>query len=423
VGSLSINLDDLTGIIGTVKLGERGYVILVQDDGTILAEPRSPGLVFKNVKDIPDKGYAAALAAESGGVFSLGGARYEALALPLKGLGMTAVGLIDRKELANRIASVLFVLVIIALAAIMAAAAVGLVIARGLSRPLRRAAEAAERIAGGNLAAGLSKADLRRRDEIGLLAISLDSMAAKLAEVIGAIRTAADNLGAGSRQISQAAQGLSSGSTEQAASAEEVASSIMEMSSAIRQNSDNSQSTEGLSSKAAEDAVEGGRAALDTVAAMKDISSSIGIVEEIARQTNLLALNAAIEAARAGESGKGFAVVAGEVRKLAERSQEAAGRIASLSASSVAVAEKGGRILAAMVPGIGKIAELMREIAVASQEQGTGAEQVSKAVQQLDAVIQQNAAASEELASSAEELTGQAESLREAVGYFTSTDR
>jgi methyl-accepting chemotaxis protein len=248
-------------------------------------------------------------------------------------------------------------------------------------------------------------------------------MAAKLAEVIGAIRTAADNLSAGSRQISQAAQGLSSGSTEQAASAEEVASSIMEMSSAIRQNSDNSQSTEGLSSKAAEDAVEGGRAALDTVAAMKDISSSIGIVEEIARQTNLLALNAAIEAARAGESGKGFAVVAGEVRKLAERSQEAAGRIASLSASSVAVAEKGGRILAAMVPGIGKIAELMREIAVASQDQGTGAEQVSKAVQQLDSVIQQNAAASEELASSAEELTGQAESLRKAVGYFTSTGR
>src|SRR5208337_1905334 len=115
--------------------------------------------------------------------------------------------------------------------------------------------------------------------------------------------------------------------TEQAASAEEVSSSMEEMAATTRQNTENAVATEALSRKVAEDALEGGRAVEDTVKAMKDIASSITIIEEIARQTNLLALNAAIEAARAGEAGKGFAVVASEVRKLAERAQKAASGI------------------------------------------------------------------------------------------------
>jgi methyl-accepting chemotaxis protein len=151
---------------------------------------------------------------------------------------------------------------------------------------------------------------------------------------------------------------------------------------------------------------------------MKDIAAKISIIEEIARQTNLLALNAAIEAARAGEHGKGFAVVASEVRKLAERSQTAAGEISKLSASSVEVAEKAGKMLAKLVPDIQKTAELVQEISAASKEQTTGADQINAAIQQLNQVIQQNAGAAEEMASTAEELSSQAEQLQDTISFF-----
>ena len=184
-----------------------------------------------------------------------------------------------------------------------------------------------------------------------------------------------------------------------------------EMASNINQNADNAMQTEKIAMKAALDAEESGKAVTEAVSSMNEIASKISIIEEIARQTNLLALNAAIEAARAGEHGKGFAVVASEVRKLAERSQNAAGEISELSASSVDIAEKAGDMLLKLVPDIKKTAELVQDISAASREQNNGVNQINNAIIQLDSVVQQNASASEEMASSAEELSGQAEQL------------
>ena len=191
-----------------------------------------------------------------------------------------------------------------------------------------------------------------------------------------------------------------------------------EMVSNIKQNADNAQQTDKIANKSAKDAQESGQSVMEAVAAMKEIASKISIIEEIARQTNLLALNAAIEAARAGEHGKGFAVVAAEVRKLAERSQKAAGEINQLSTKTLNVSEKSGEMLNKLVPDIQRTAELVQEITAASKEQDTGAEQINKALQQLEQVIQQNASAAEEMASTTEELTGQSEQLVSALGFF-----
>ena len=226
------------------------------------------------------------------------------------------------------------------------------------------------------------------------------------------------NVESGSGQLSSAAQQISQGATEQAAAGEEVSSSMEEMSSNIKQNADNSQQTEQIASKAAVDAETGGNAVNEAVEAIREITTKIMIVEEIARQTNMLALNAAIEAARAGEHGKGFAVVAGEVKKLAERSQQAAGEISTLSASSVQIAENAGEMLQRIVPDIKRTADLVREISAASREQNAGVDQINSALAQLDQVIQQNASASEEMASTSEELASQATMLTENMSQF-----
>ena len=291
----------------------------------------------------------------------------------------------------------------------------GLFISNIISNPLRKGVLFAQAVAAGDLT---QKIDLDQKDEIGQLAQALNEMVAKLGSIVGEVTAAADNVASGSQELSATAQQMSQGATEQAASAEEISSSMEEMASSIRQNTDNAMQTEKISIKSSVDAKEGGKAVIETVAAMKEIATKIGIIEEIARQTNLLALNAAIEAARAGEHGKGFAVVASEVRKLAERSQSAAGEISGLSTRSVAVAEQAGEMLTKMVPDIQKTSELVQEITASSKEQDTGAEQINKAIQQLDQVIQQNASASEEMASTSEELSSQAEQLQDSISFF-----
>jgi len=260
--------------------------------------------------------------------------------------------------------------------------------------------------------------EIRARSERDELMLALATMVSRLLDVARGVKVAAENVNCGSMEMSSSSQQLSQGASEQAASAEQVSASIEQMAASIRQNSDNSLNAENIALQAAMDADECGQAVGETVGVMKHIAEKILIVEEIARQTNLLALNAAIEAARAGAHGKGFSVVAAEIRKLAERSQSAAGEINALSASSAKVAENAGRRLEAMVPNIRKTAELVQEIAATSRDQDVGAGQINGAIQQLDQVIQQNASAAEEMASTAEELASQSEHLAEMIDFF-----
>lgn len=327
------------------------------------------------------------------------------------------------REIADRtvrdLATAVFIMILGLAIAMACGIIITIVISRGIIRPVAQGVEFAKKLAAGDMTGDL---DVRQADELGELAEALRIMSRRLIEVIKSVKTATENVATGSQEISSSSQAMSQGATEQAASAEEVSASMEEMVSNIRQNADNSLQTEKIAKKAAFDANEGSETVSKTVKAMKEIASRIGLIEDIARNTNLLALNAAIEAARAGEHGKGFAVVASEVRKLAERSQKAAGEITVLSSESVAVAEKAGSMLAGIVPDIRKTAELVQEISASNGEQNSGAEQINKALVQLDLVIQQNASASEEMASMAEELASQADMLKETMGFFKISD-
>jgi methyl-accepting chemotaxis protein len=245
-----------------------------------------------------------------------------------------------------------------------------------------------------------------------------NNTAEKLQTIISRVNASVAEISSASSQVGATSQTLSSGSTQQASSLEETSAALEEMSGSVSESAKNAEATNKLAEEASKMASDGGEAVDKTVAAMREISEKISIIEDIAYQTNLIALNAAIEAARAGEHGKGFAVVAAEVRKLAKRSQVSAQEISSTATASVKVSEQAGELISSVVPKIQETAKLVQDISNAAKEQDIGIGQINTAMTQLDQLTQTNAASSQEMASASEQLNAQTDSLSQMMSFF-----
>ena len=352
----------------------------------------------------------------------------------------------------------------ISLAILLVGLMCSIVSAINISNPINKIIQMIQEINRGNLAYRLQ---VKRKDEMGVMASAMDDFAANLEgeilaafksladgdftfeadglikeplgqanmnlnQLMGQLNAAADQMNSGAGQVNNASQSLSQGATEQASALEEISSSLGELGEQTKTNAEHANRANEFSGQAKLAAEKGTRQMQEMVAATDEINDSsqniskiIKVIDEIAFQTNLLALNAAVEAARAGKHGKGFAVVAEEVRSLAARSAKAAKETAQLIEGSVEKTLRGSEIanltaeaLDEIVKNVSETARLIGDIAESSNQQAHGITQVNRGLTQVDQVTQQNTANAEESAAAAEELSAQAKELRAMLGQF-----
>ncbi len=301
--------------------------------------------------------------------------------------------------------------------------------AEAMAQATKGLADGLKQLASGNLTFQLTQ---EFAEEFETLREDFNRAVVQLKETMSSVAEATGSIDSGSREISQSAEDLSKRTEQQAASLEETAAALDQITTNVANSSKRAEEARTVAIQANDSARHSGAVVANAVDAMgkieqssNQISSIIGVIDDIAFQTNLLALNAGVEAARAGEAGKGFAVVAQEVRELAQRSATAAKQIKDLIRNSSAEVGNGvklvsdtGEALKTIESYIVTINQHMDAIATSAREQSVGLSEVNTAVNQMDQVTQQNAAMVEEANAAGATLANEAGRLRALIGQF-----
>ncbi|KVU63121.1 chemotaxis protein [Burkholderia cepacia] len=426
-----ISLDTFSKTMADIRFGTTGYVIVTDENGNVITDPRDKTHALKAFKNLGD-GYQR-LADSPDGITAamIGDVRYSAYAYTSPRNSWRYYALVPKSEMMAASDRLTATLVGIGALAFVIVLTITTKLGRRVTAPLRNLAESMREIASGD-------GDMTRRlpttssDEVGRLALQFNLFVEKLHGVLVKALASSREFEIAASEVSTGNGDLSARTEQQAASVQETAATMEQIASAVRDTALQSNNVNKVVSNAAQVAQSGNEAvskAATTMNAAVDQSARIvGIVatiEAIAFQTNILALNAAVESARAGESGRGFAVVAAEVRNLAQRSTNAAKEIKVLLESSVQNVRAGanqvnlaGRTITELTESIANVATITSEISASAHEQSRSIEEINVAVSSIDQSTQQNAALVEQIAAASESLKNQGRELHSTIAFF-----
>ncbi len=446
---IDINLNDLTTFLKNITIGESGYVMLVQDDGVILADPGQPDNNFKKINDLSSDGYKELARVDSGTVnLSLSDKNYIAQVLTSKTLGWKFIALLEEGEILTKVYSLVTLVTVVGIALTAIFVFGGIFLANQLARPVIRATNMIKDIAEGE--GDLTKRlNIVSKDELGDLAKWFNLFIEKLQEMIKQLGESAQYIGSSSSSLSQISDSLlgSSNETSQratnvataseemstnlnnvAAAMEEsstnanmVAAAAEEMSATINEIAESAEKARGVSHEAVTNAEEASASMEELGTAADKIGKVTETITEISEQTNLLALNATIEAARAGEAGKGFAVVANEIKELAKQTAEATLDIKTLIEDVQKTTDTTGRginriteVISGVNDTVGSIATAVEEQTVTTREIAENISQASQGIQEVNENVSQSSTVASEITRDISEVSIASSSISES---------
>lgn len=472
VFAADISLKSMWGITDKTKVGQAGYIDIVDHTGNLIAHPDKEKVLKK--ENIASLDYIAkVLNGETGSAKAISSTGVPSLTVytPIKDFRWGIISYFPDSEIRSITMNSVGAMVALIIVAVLIAAATAFRVARGIANPLQLLAGSAERMANGDLTHEVTVSGAL---EINQLAHALTDMQKSFNEISRQILVSSEQVAASSQQLTasaeqsaQAANQVAStitdvahGAQDQLNAVDHTVAVVEQMSAGIKQVAGKTNHVADATGSTAAAANQGGESINTAMSQMANIEKAVSYSAEvvsklgqrsqeigqivdtisgIAGQTNLLALNAAIEAARAGELGRGFAVVAEEVRKLAEQSQDAAKQIAELigevqsdTESAIAAMNEGttqvrlgsdvvnsaGRAFGDVVGHINNISVQVREISQEIEQMASGSQQIVLSVKDIDSIsrsavdqTQTVSAATEEQSASMQEIAASSQSL------------